>query len=562
MESKLSSKRAVGLKESAQWQDLVLSFKEKSGSEILRTIMDLENPEAFVKSLSGVDFYWILKRVGPEDALPLLEMGTVRQWVHVLDLEIWKRDRIDSRALAEWFSRFLEAQPERLIKMIFTEEGEILGSFFAYRVMETISITKDEAYDVPEDYVTLDGTVYFKARDPEHLHMLTKFLKYMAMLDFERYFSFVLNYKGIIPSEAEEELYRLRNMRIAEYGFLPFEEAVAVYSPLPPERLLSQAGGPTRVEMDFVEELTLFPMSLVEYGKNLVPKVLGSFEDLSFRERMAIELASLVNQLISADARMPEDEKELKAYCEKAIRTLNLAFERFLKEGEQNLKKLLEEHHLITFFRVGVYLTMKLKWEFERWMKGAWFSMKGIDPMFFGERWGNELRGLTAKRPLYYCPGTGKDFREFEWIAELNQVAQDLKKVMVIDGLLDRFEKKVCLIDVREDKDFRAYIFTPFAKSYLSLKTDLEPLTKEEMLAFFAKLREGCNSKPYEIKQGQEDFLRFWSDIGSPSQEEAQELLGSTLREIYLEFEEEYMWVDQKDLEPRFCAHLIVREDE
>ena len=40
----------------------------------------------------------------------------------------------------------------------------------------------------------------------------------------------------VIPAEAEEEAFRQRNVRLAEKGLLPFEEAVGIYQPLPAGR--------------------------------------------------------------------------------------------------------------------------------------------------------------------------------------------------------------------------------------------------------------------------------------------------------------------------------------
>ena len=49
---------------------------------------------------------------------------------------------------------------------------------------------------------------------------------------------------SLIPSEIEEELFRLRNVRLAEKGFLPFHEAVGVYQPLQPRELAAREKRP------------------------------------------------------------------------------------------------------------------------------------------------------------------------------------------------------------------------------------------------------------------------------------------------------------------------------
>ncbi len=65
---------------------IIQRFAEKSGSQLLNAILDMENPKAFVRSLSEVDFYWLVKRIGEDDALPLLELASTKQWIHILDM--------------------------------------------------------------------------------------------------------------------------------------------------------------------------------------------------------------------------------------------------------------------------------------------------------------------------------------------------------------------------------------------------------------------------------------------------------------------------------------------
>ena len=50
----------------------------------------------------------------------------------------------------------------------------------------------------------------------------------------------LLEATSLIPAENEEDVYRLRSVRLAEKGFLPFDEAISVYRPLGAEELLQQ----------------------------------------------------------------------------------------------------------------------------------------------------------------------------------------------------------------------------------------------------------------------------------------------------------------------------------
>jgi len=558
MNRSLQKRTEKALKRSSP-QSILEGLANRSGSQLLNEILELEDPKGFVRSLSEVDFYWLIKKVGEDDALPLLELAKVSQWVFILDLELWIRDRIDNNKLCQWFNRFLVANPERFVKMLLTEEGELLASFFAYRNLESIEVTKDETYDVPDDFITLDGTIYFKPHNDEHLEMFTKMLKYMAMFDFQKYFSFMINYRGILPAETEEELYRLRNARIAEYGFLPFEEAIVVYSPMAPERLISKAEETAILGAKQSFNIPFYPLSLIEYRKNLVLQIFKKVPDPILLDRLRIEFASLVNHLISLEPQVPASPDELMPLVLKAVRHLNLAFERFFVQGEDLLMELLKKHHLITFFRVGVHMVMKIKWEVESWLKASWYLKKGLDYTFWGDKWGMALKGLLRKRPLYYDPKEEGDFREFEWISELKNTLEDVNKLMVLNSLLEKLEDSLGpFLDLTE-KDFRPFLFTPWARSLLGLELKTEPLSEIEMKTFFYLIRGKSPRKPYDTLHKKQEFIEFFLHISKPKSKDVAELLIGALGEIYSDFDAEYKWVAPEDLDPRFCPHLLVK---
>ena len=59
----------------------------------------------------------------------------------------------------------------------------------------------------------------------------------MAAVNLPAYRTLMSGLASVIQSEMEEGMYRMRNRRLAENGFLPFEEAISIYSPLSPEQL-------------------------------------------------------------------------------------------------------------------------------------------------------------------------------------------------------------------------------------------------------------------------------------------------------------------------------------
>ena len=92
-----------------------------SGSALLNRILDEESPETFVRRLPEEDFFWIVKRIGEADCLPLLRLASEDQWEYLLDLETWVRDRLDADRTLSWFSRLGHADPERFAAWLFSQ---------------------------------------------------------------------------------------------------------------------------------------------------------------------------------------------------------------------------------------------------------------------------------------------------------------------------------------------------------------------------------------------------------------------------------------------------------
>ncbi|MFH1488046.1 MAG: DUF6178 family protein, partial [Pseudomonadota bacterium] len=64
--------------------ELFKGFTALSGSQILDRVLSSPSPEELVKSLPSEDFYWLVKRVGEYDCLPLLELASEEQWQYLL----------------------------------------------------------------------------------------------------------------------------------------------------------------------------------------------------------------------------------------------------------------------------------------------------------------------------------------------------------------------------------------------------------------------------------------------------------------------------------------------
>ena len=568
MKSKVRSARTPGQNGtplSVKSQDLLEGLRTRSGQAILNRILQLEDPRAAVQELPGEDFYWMVKKVGEQDAVVLLELASETQWQYVLDLEIWAGDRLDLVRADRWLNQLGQADCVRLARWLFSR-AEFLAHYYFYHRVEVLVIQDDEEiWDLPDGYFSTDGVFYIRAADAENRPHLENLLRVMAEEDYDRYQALLLSLAGVLPAELEEEMYRWRNVRIAEHGFLPKEEALAVYAPLD---LKTLQGDAPPVLPNAAGETALVPSAPLENAErgNLLTDVVSSGTDPLLLDRLRLEFAGLCNQILSADGEISPELENLLEVCCKASSYVNLALERLAGKESEAVEQTLREHSLVALFRTGYGLALKVKWEAERWLRESWFAAQGLRPDFWGEYWGGILLGVLEKRPrLFVGDREGEAYREFEWLSDLADCLRVIRRIMVLDSLLYRPADTVGHgLHVLESPDitFRPLFCNSWARRLVKARPSFAPITPAQARRFFEKLR-GTGSKgapPYTMPGYEERFVRDFMMFAADSEPEAAAILEDTLALIWQEFNEEYQDVSLEDLDARYSRFIILRE--
>ncbi len=543
-------------------------LRSLSGKQVLDLVLQNESPRDLVQRLSEDDFYWMVKKVGEEDCLHLLELASEEQWQYLLDVEIWQKDRIDLLDTGQWLLRLYRADPRRLVRWLF-EEANDLAYFYLFKNIEVKVKGDDEIEELRDGYISLDGVLYVKVLNQADREIIEGILRTMADEDFLRYQALLTGLAGLLPAEAEEELYRLRNVRLAEHGFLPFEEALCIYTPLAPESL-KRGQIPELIESYLDEEIrNMVPVApLFHTGiENLLMRVVHGTGDPVFLDRLRMEFAGLCNQILCADGLSVEDFDDLIRVCRKAAGYLNLALERLSGDRMDSAEDVLRRNSLVSLFRVGFGLAVKVKWEAERWVSGSWFHRQGLHLDFWGEQWGGVLKGLLADRPkLYVGLEAGEEYRDFEWLSELGECMTVLKRVMALDGLLgevvQRYSPEGNIPPYSSEAlTFYPLLFNIWARVILGFEPSFSEISFEEAKRFFGLLREAEKAPPYELPGFEEAFVSDFMAYATQMDTKTIALLRETLRLIWQEFVEEYRWVSLEDLDGRYCRFIILRPD-
>ncbi len=125
-------------------------------------ILEDPQPAALVHSFPEQDFYFLIHDIGVGDSLPLLALASNRQWEHIVDLEVWRKDQIDIESVSRWLSLLLEADPKRFIRWFLEEKLELI-EFYLFKSIEVRVREHDQdPSDFGEGFFTLDDVYYIR----------------------------------------------------------------------------------------------------------------------------------------------------------------------------------------------------------------------------------------------------------------------------------------------------------------------------------------------------------------------------------------------------------------
>ena len=289
-------------------------------------------PAALVHSFPEEDLHFLIHDIGLQDCLPILSLASDKQKEFILDIEVWEKDRMDLNALTKWLDLMLQADSKRLIKWLIDEKSEFLEFYLFKNIDLRIREHDQDPSDFGDDYFTQDDTIYVKIIDDpvqnetqeisekQRKEFLIKFLDQMSAFDYHTYRNLLIESTAIIASETEEENYRLRNGRLAEKGFLPFDEAVGIYQPLKPHELKARYQ-----KTDWLlDKTTLLPVPLYHAGMlkqdNLFTRALFQIKDDNILQRLQIEFAGLSNQIATADQKKVNQQGRTSGNRKKSVR--------------------------------------------------------------------------------------------------------------------------------------------------------------------------------------------------------------------------------------------------
>ena len=563
----------------------------------LDAILDAEHPGAVVQSFQEDDFYFLINDIGLNDAVELLSLASARQWEYILDVETWDRDRIDLKSVTQWIHALLAAAPKRLIQWLKDEKKELIEFYLFKNIEMQIREHDQDPSELGDGFFTDDDTFYVKPRfnpygeiavsamddqeydsesipaedeEMERCQTLMELIKHLSAYDHILYQHILLESASILPAEVEEEEYRLRNVRLAEKGFLPFEEAMSIYTPLKPKNIkkLGHKITTTAFEINPFRSAPQYPLSNLK-NKNIFTQALETIRQGEMIEQIQQEFAGLANQIISADQIPVKSRADLCRIVEKACGYLNIGLESLSKElsvtGTKNIAAYIKKYPLALIFRIGYGSALELKWRADKWLQKSWFADQNLPLQFWGEEWTGLLGGLLIKKPLFYDNyKSGLLYREFLSTAEIEATAEIFNMITNFDDIFSKIDVRIKSAEAYEQLDYKNLILTLWCKDQIDSTNapgELAPLDFDKFKPFFDDLWEdtqAANNKQRKIKLTvKESFLNWLSGRTGLEKYDLYTGFGRILEELFSEIEAEYGSVATKDFDPRYVRMFL-----
>jgi len=545
---------------------LLREFDNLGGGEILERILGEQNPRKVVEELPPGDLFWLIKKIGSDDCHPLLELAAPEQWQYLFDMEIWDRDEVNVGEALAWLRRLFESDSRRTVLWLL-QEGSALVHFIFQKSLEVMVREEDDnEVEIPEGFFTHEGVLYLRALETDFEPFLRELTGAIAAASLPAYQTLISSLASVIPSELEDGMSRMRNVRLAEHGFLPFDEAVSIYSPLSPEQI-NIAGNPAAVVDIAVseEDRALVPFLPLHEGPqgSFVQEALGTVKDPLLLERLRLEFAGLANQLASVEGLARVELGDLVRTTRKAAGYLNIALEEMTARDPARAGDLLAGNSLTSIFRVGFGLVLRVKRVAETWLRMAWFRRSGFAYGFWGDERGSLLSGILLKKPLLYTGlQEGELYRDFAGADDLTGASRALMGLIALDGLMDAVTKGNPLPPEdsgREDLTCFHFLFTFWARRRLGIEPGFAPIRPGQARSFFEILREGETAPPYRMAPFREVFIEDMLGLASALPEDLRAVLREELSKIWEEFRSEYEEVPPADTDMKHNPFLMIR---
>ncbi len=397
---------------------------------------DLDAPEALVPRIDSQDFVRVARALRDENRLDLLlGHATPEQLTSLIDLDAWVRERIDVPRARTWLMVLarvylaLDKPRGALIDLIYGMDPEmwtmaLLPGTEVLIVDHEDDQSRDVAHDELSEMRTWDSPDgFFVVGVPDDdfgtQALATIELVYQDDLDEGR--KLLLSIQGGMRSQIEEDLLRWRQGRLADLGFVAWEEAMKLFVPYDRTTAATEEARDFHY-LDDPDDMLALPRW---QRSGLLARVLERLDDADHGLR-AREFLLLVSEVMAAQRFAPGDTALQERAINQTQATISLGLELLLTAGEDHpdpeafLSERVRAIGLRDIFRVGYGALDKLRKATGQLSKATRISLTGPGSLL-DRPWGPAIACLSAWYPELPVLGKSGAARPLQTFADVRE---------------------------------------------------------------------------------------------------------------------------------------------
>ena len=447
------------------------------------------------RALSAETLFYTLKEIGLADSTDLLALAAPTQVRDMLDLDCWRKERLDDRRLLTWLMLLDEAGSGKLAEWFLRADIELL-ILLVKRHLEVVR--KSDVEDDPDfnqaHYFTFDDQYLLRFVGEEE-PILVLLLERLRVLDYRTYQAILEASLLELDSGLEEEALRWRNARLADRGYPSYDEAWELFRFVAPESLsVERYRRAALPKVRFAADEELIPsdhaLMLLDARDSFLVRVLATLPAEDF-EPIGHELAVLTNQVVSAEACDPGEVAEVRRCAELVHDYVNIGVAYCAKSREREAARLLHETMLQPFFQAGLSLTLRLPQQVKQ--LDAALRQNGIEEWdkYLDSPFRETCVGAWRQPPLFFrgleTPGEIL-YRRFRDLTEVRRVETVLDQIPHWFVVMQRWE---LLPEGRPAEGVTLGVLwnTAFARWLVEGKVAMRPFSRTELGVLQKRLR-------------------------------------------------------------------------
>ncbi|MGA2517753.1 MAG: DUF6178 family protein [Thermodesulfobacteriota bacterium] len=545
--------------------DIVLRARDK---ERLHYLFLSEHPERLIQELPELEVFLTVKEAGEKDCLDLISLTTPEQFQYLLDLDLWKRDQLDPEKVLHWMEILLESGEKKASQFI--ESADI--EFIALLLKKFLHVTTMEGEHLEGmdriPLFTLDQYHFIHFRGKRTREIFEPFLQILCRVDRGSYQRLMDSLVMEFESELEETGYRLRNSRLADYGFPDFEEALEIYRFVNPDSFAGGEGfSPVMSRDEAGKEGSVFYLAFRNEGL-FFSSALSKIEDACEQGRLKQEITAVCNKAIVAEAIDLSNIAAMERAVKKVYHFLNLGLQYLSKEDEARSLEILRSLPMQKLFQYGVSTTLLLRRKAESILQEPWFSNDQENLVFLDPPHLEKFEGILRKKPALYRSGVYEDFSNLQDLREADDFLEFVsaishfleKELNLSPAYLKEMDLSGCYPGDWREITFSTIFLTSTANQILKGAFRFEAIgqarVKDLLDRVFERDAQGKGVIKMEIKNG----LKNWLDSIEGDEAKRQHLLA--FQDFCLDlFEVEYGKIPPgEEVDPRFVKGLLIRK--